>query len=141
MCPSLLTKEHRLTAKQFASVPALLDLPEIQRVPASVSNVSSRLSSSGRYGNIELQEGCLITKSVKYTHQLAHMVNAVHSVDPQPVVGQSSKILQQVLKLFSSQHDILELDLGVIPYAEFTLDDPCNLALCKSERRVPERLI
>jgi len=77
---SLLTKDHRLSVKQFAAVPALLDLPEIQRKPASVSNVSSRLSSMR--GGLDLEEGCFITKSVKYTHQVAHMVNAVRTRDP-----------------------------------------------------------
>jgi hypothetical protein len=40
--------KDRLSVKQFAAVPALLDLPEIQREPASVSNVFSRLSSMRR---------------------------------------------------------------------------------------------
>ncbi|KAF8801382.1 hypothetical protein BYT27DRAFT_7115088, partial [Phlegmacium glaucopus] len=108
----VLTEENRLLVKPFAAVPALLDLPEIQRQPASVSNVSSRLSSMR--GSVDLEEGCLITKVVKYVHQLAHMVNAVRSGDLQPV------------------QDVLELDLKVIPYEGFTLDDPCNLALLES---------
>ena len=137
---SLLTEEHRLSTKQFAAVQALLDLPEIQREPASVSNGSSHLSSM--YGSVDLEEGCLITKSVKYAHQLAHMVNAVRSGDPQPVVSQKfQEIPPQVLRLFSLQQDVLELDLRVIPYARFTLDDPCNLVLRKSEGRALARLI
>ena len=136
---SIITKDHRLSVKPFAAVPAVLDLPEIQREPASVSNVSSR---SSMRGNVDLEEGCLITKSVKYAHQLAHMVNAVGSGDPQPVVSQKfQEIPPQVLKLFSLQHDLIELDLGIIPYVRFTLDDPCNLALRKSEGRAPARLI
>lgn len=139
---SLLTEEHRLSVKQFAAVPALLDLPEIQREPASVSNVSSRLLQSSMRGSVDLEEGCIITKSVKYAHQLAHMVNAVRSEDPQPVVSQKfQEIPPEVLKLFSLQQDVLELDLRVIPYAQFTLDDPCNLVLRKSEGRALVRLI
>ncbi len=137
---SLLTEEYRLSVKPFAAVPALLDLPEIRRGPASVSNVSSRLSSMR--GSVNLEEGCLITKSVKYTHQPAHMVNAVRSGDPQPIVSQNfQEIPPQVLKLFSLQQDLLELDLRVIPYTRFTLDDPCNLTLRKSEGRALARLI
>jgi hypothetical protein len=129
---SLLTEENRLSVKLFAAVPALLDLPEIQRQPASVSNVSSRLSSMR--GSVDLEEGCLITKDVKYTHQLAYMVNAVRSRDPQPIVSQKfQEISLQVLKLFSLQQDVLELDLKVIPYERFTLNNPCNLTLRKSE--------
>jgi len=97
---SLLTKEHRLSVKPFAAVPALLDLPEIKRGPASASNVSSRLSPMR--GSVDLEEGCLITKSVKYVHQLAHMVNEVSSGDSQPIVSQRfQEIPPQVLKLFS----------------------------------------
>ena len=137
---SLLTEEHRLSVKPFAAVQALLDLPEIKRGPASVSNVSSRLLSI--CGSVNLEEGCLITKSVKYAHQLAHMVNAVRSGDPQPIVNQRfQEIPPQVLKLFSLQQDLLELDLRVIPYARFTLEDPCNLTLRKSEGRALARLI
>ena len=135
---SLFTKEHRLSVKPFAAIPALLDLPEIQREPASVSNLSSH---SSMCGSVDLEEGCLITKSVKYTHRLAHMVNAVCSWDPQPVVSQKfQEIPPHVLKLFMSQQDHLELDLKVIPYARFTLDDPCNLALRKSEGRALVKL-
>jgi hypothetical protein len=139
---SLLTKEYRLSVKSFAAVPALLDLPEIQRETASVSNVYSRHSRlSSMRGSVDLKEGCLITKSVKYTHQLAHMVNAVCSGDPQPIVSQSSKrSYRRVLKLFSLQEDLIG-ELKVIPYARFTLDDPCNLVLRKSEGRALARLI
>lgn len=105
---SLLTKEHRLSVKPFAAVPALLDLPEIKR-GASASNVSSCLSSMG--GSVDLEEGCLITKSVKYAHRLAYMVNAAHSGDAKPI------------------QDLLEFDLKVIPYARFKLEDPCNIVL------------
>jgi hypothetical protein len=115
---SLLTNEHRLSAKRFAAVPALLDLPEIQREPASVSNVSSR--SSIMRGGVDPEEGCLITKSVKYTHQLLHMVDAVRSGDPQPIVSQkgSKRIQPQVPKLLVT----VEF-LKIMPYAGFTLED------------------
>lgn len=83
---SLLTKDGRLSVKPFAVVPALLDLPEIHRQPASVSNVSSRSSVSG---GVDLEEGCLITKSVKYTHQVAYLVNVVRSGDPVPIVSET----------------------------------------------------
>ena len=46
---SLLIEKHRLSVKPFAAVPALLDLPEIKRGPASVSNVSSPYIDRGVY--------------------------------------------------------------------------------------------
>jgi hypothetical protein len=89
---SLIIKEERLTVKAFATVPALLDLPEIEREPASVSNVSSR-SSMGVNLNVNFEEGCIVTKSVKYTHQVTHLVNAVRSRDPEPVVSRNFRIV------------------------------------------------
>jgi hypothetical protein len=88
---SLITKEHhRLSVKPFASVPALLDLPEIRRQLEPATGTDSKVSShlSPMHGGVGLEEGCLITKSIKYTHQLAHMVSAVRFGDPQPVVSQ-----------------------------------------------------
>jgi hypothetical protein len=81
---SLLTHEGHITCKAFASVPTLVDLPEIQQQPGTVSNISSL---QGPDNSIDLAEGCILTKSVKYTHQLAHWVNAVHSGDPRGVVS------------------------------------------------------
>jgi hypothetical protein len=81
---SLLTREGRITVKAFASVPALADLPEIQQEPGSVSNISS---FQGTSGYIDLAEGCILTKSIKYTHQLTHWVNAAHSGDPKEVIS------------------------------------------------------
>ncbi|KAF8899777.1 hypothetical protein CPB84DRAFT_1680960 [Gymnopilus junonius] len=101
-----------LSVKAFAKVPAVLDLPEILRDPASASNVSSRHESI-RNG-VDLSEGCMLTKSVKYSHQLAHFVNAVNRGDPGPIV------------------EVLKLDLKIIPYEPFTLEDPCNCAYLES---------
>ena len=69
---SLITAEYHLSVKPFAAVPALLNLPEIICGPATVSNVSC--FSSMRSSSVNLMEGCLTTKSVKYAHQLAHIV-------------------------------------------------------------------
>ena len=80
---SLLTKQNRITVKQFAAVPALLSLPAVQRAPPSVPDASFRWDDGG----INLSEGCLVTKTVKYTHQLVHWVNAVRGGDPSDVVG------------------------------------------------------
>jgi hypothetical protein len=80
---SLLTHEDRITFKTFASVPTLVDLPEIRQQPSTVSNVSSL---QGPDNSLNLAEGCFLTKSVKYTHQLVHWVNAVHGGDPKEVV-------------------------------------------------------
>jgi hypothetical protein len=85
---SLVTNEHRITVKKFAAVPALLDLPEIQRLPGSVSRASSW---RGEGDGVDLAEGCLLTKTVKYTHQLAHWVNAVRDGDPTEVVRRTHR--------------------------------------------------
>jgi hypothetical protein len=84
---SLVTDQRRITVKKFAAVPALLDLDEIQRQPASVSRVSS---FRGANDGVDLDEGCMLTKSVKYTHQLARWVNAVRGGDPSEVVSINS---------------------------------------------------
>ena len=84
---SLLTKEGHLSVKTCAFVPAVLNLPEIKRAPRSVSNVSLRSSHRGPGGGVDLTEGCMLTKSVKYTHQLSHLISAVRKGDPQPVVS------------------------------------------------------
>ena len=57
----VLTEEHRLSVRPFAAVPALLDLPEIKRGPASVSFffffsdydgcIAQRVTSRGTEGN------------------------------------------------------------------------------------------
>jgi hypothetical protein len=100
--------EDRITVKAFASVPTLADLPEIQQQPGSVSNISS---FQGTGGGIDLGEGCILTKSVKYTHQLAHWVNAAHGGDPSDVV--SRKLIgdysQQLLNTISFRNMLLNL--------------------------------
>ena len=80
----LVTPEGRFTAKKFAAVPPLLDQPAIQRPSPTVSNVSSL---HGLDGGVDQAEGCLITKTVKYTHQLAHWVNAVRNGDPTEIAS------------------------------------------------------
>ena len=68
----------------FAQIPALGNLPELQQAPGTVTNVSSL---SGTDASIDLAEGCILTKSVKYTHQLIHWVKAVHSGDSREIVS------------------------------------------------------
>ena len=86
---SLLTNDHRISVKPFAAVPNLLGLPEIQRRPEAQSPTISSYRWPPLRGNVNLEEGCLIAKSTKYTHQLAHMVNAVRSGNPRPIVSQN----------------------------------------------------
>jgi hypothetical protein len=87
----------------FASVPALANLPEIQQQPGSVSKILSP--------SIDLEEGCFLTKSVKYTHQLTHWVNVVHSGDPKELV--SRKLIgdysPQLLNVISFRNVLLNL--------------------------------
>jgi hypothetical protein len=128
---SLLTHEGRITVKTFAAVPTLANLPEIQQAPGSVANISS---FRGTGGGVDLAEGCILTKSVKYTHQLAHWVTAVRSGDPSEVVSRFiMDYLPQFLNLVSLQERVIEFQLQIIPYREFSLNDPCNLAYRKSE--------
>lgn len=85
---SRLTRNNCLSVKPFAAVPALLDLPEILRESASVSGVSTDSCLSSTRNHIQLAEGCLITKSISYAHQVAHIINAVHEGDSAPIVSQ-----------------------------------------------------
>ena len=75
---------NRISVKQFAPVPPLTALPAIMRAPTSAS------ASSYRGPGIELNEGCMVTKLVSYTNQLAHFINAVHQGDPDEVVSRLS---------------------------------------------------
>ena|ERR1700722_10805094 len=131
---SLLTREGRFTVKPFAAVPTLADLPEIQQAPSSVSNISS---FRGAGGGVDRAEGCILTKSVKYTHQLTHWVNAVRGGDPSEVVSREfivdCQCLPHILNLISLQEYVIEFDLQIIPFRGFSLNHPCNLAYRKSE--------
>ncbi|KAH9961705.1 hypothetical protein BGW80DRAFT_1357980 [Lactifluus volemus] len=90
---SLITKQDRISVRQFAAVPALVGLPEITR--------SARFLST----SIELEEGCMVTKLVKYTHR----------------VGDPGDVVRNIIK-----------DLAIVPFTNFTLDKPCNLAFLES---------
>ena len=96
----MLTKEGHLSVKPCAFVPAVLNLPEIKRAPRSVSNVSLPSSHRGPGGGVDLTEGCMLTKSVKYTHQLSHFISAIHKGDPQPAVSRKfTRTYPQLLTL------------------------------------------
>ncbi|KAM6495239.1 hypothetical protein JOM56_009862 [Amanita muscaria] len=110
---ALLNTDDRISVKKFASIPALihLGLPEVKREPISLSGASSRSSAgSSEHYDIALEEGCMITKSVRYTHEVIHWVNVAHSSDPAPVVT------------------MIDQGLRMLPYTAFTLDDECNIA-------------
>jgi hypothetical protein len=129
---SLVAKGNRISVKQFAAVPALLELPAVVRPDALVSNVSS---IQGAGGKVNLVEGCLLTKSIKYTHQLAHMVNAAHSGDSTLVVSENV-ISTNSPNHFSFQEAVVN-HLSIIPYLpHFAVDCPCNLVYCKSWKYV-----
>ena|SRR5258707_5578492 len=126
---TLLTK--RGNVKPFAKVPALGGLPEIQPARATVSGVSSRRGVEGDPG-VDLAEGCIVTKTIKYTHQLVHWVNAVRSGDPKDVVSEvpTRQLVRPAESLL--KESVLE-ELGIIPYFGFTLDHPSNLAFRESD--------
>jgi hypothetical protein len=78
------TRKGHVKVRAFAAVPTLADLPEILQEPGSASNVSSFRGADGR---VDLAEGYILTKSVKYTHRVVHWVNAVCSGDPVEAVS------------------------------------------------------
>ena len=108
---SLVTKQNRISAKPFAAVPPLLNLPAITRVDASVSDGSP---FQGAGGGIDLAEGCLLTKSVKYTHQPARMVDAARSGDFATVVS-GTIVRVNSLSLFPFQEEVVD-QMRIIPY-------------------------
>jgi hypothetical protein len=66
--------QERVSAPNPASVPAL---PVFDIIPLERGS-----STSGSHRRmVDLAEGCLVTKTVHYTNQLAHMVNAVRISD------------------------------------------------------------
>ena len=129
---SLLMKDGRISSKPFAAVPALLNVPAIIRSGSSVSNVSS---FRGIGGGADLAEGCFVTKSIRYSHQLAHMLGAVRKRDPKPVVSRDI-ISVTSLNLFSLQEAVVDR-LKIVPsyLGNFTLDSLCNLVYRKSVRK------
>lgn len=85
---SLLTREGRITFKPFASVTALAGLPELRQQPGPLTlptKASDLLYLD--YSLIDLAEGCMLTKSVKYTHELMHWVGPARNEDPTEVVS------------------------------------------------------
>ncbi|KAH9975300.1 hypothetical protein BGW80DRAFT_1296329 [Lactifluus volemus] len=98
---SLITKQDRISVRQFAAVPSLVGLPEITRSARSLST------------SIELEEGCMVTKLVKYTHRVVYFVKNACDGDPGDV--------ENIIK-----------DLAIVPFTNFTLDKPCNLAFLES---------
>jgi hypothetical protein len=92
---SIITKEGRLSAEPPEDVPALLDLPEIrhlpetQHTPASASNVLSSRGLRADSSGVNLAEGCFVTKSCKYTHQLTRWIVATRKEDSSVVVSRN----------------------------------------------------
>jgi len=124
-----LTKHGRITVKPFANVPALGDLPEIRRGVDSTSEVSSRRGTKG--GCVDLAEGCFITKTIKYTHQLVHWVNDVRSGDAKDIVSEvPTRPLVRPTEYL--KEGVVEHNLRIIPYQSFRVNHPCNLVYRKS---------
>jgi hypothetical protein len=69
-------------------------------------------------------------KTIKYTHQLVHWVNAVRSGD---VVSEvPTRLLVRPAESLLKEN-VLENELGIIPYLGFSPDDPSNLAFRESD--------
>jgi hypothetical protein len=88
---SLVTKQGRISVKPFAKVPPLGGLSGIPPSSPTVSNACSDASSN--HGVVEgvdiLSEGCLVTKTLKYTHQLVHWISPIEKGDSEEVVSGS----------------------------------------------------
>lgn len=84
---SLLTSQGRISVNPFARVPPLGGLPGITPAPASV-DISSR---RGVEDGVDLSEGCLVTKTLKYTHEKTHWISAIRQGDPTQVVSMEFK--------------------------------------------------
>jgi hypothetical protein len=61
------------TVKSYSFIPEFPGLPEVKHTNSSYPGP--------RVGVVDLSEGCMITGVVKYTHELAHFVNAVRDPD------------------------------------------------------------
>ena len=89
---SFVTPDQRIAVKRFAKVPALdkFNLPEILRDDSSSVRDVSSLRGPVNQG-VDLTEGCLVTKTVRLSHQLAHWVNTTRerSGNPDAVVRQA----------------------------------------------------
>ena len=102
-------------------------LRPIPRVPTSYPSTASQQSSrSGRL--LGRGERCFLTKTICYTHEQAHFLNAVRHASgsgrKEDIVSQMASILIQTTKTFQQENIIR--DLGVVS-EDFDLDSPENL--------------
>jgi len=82
MSAVLPNKPRLTTSYSFSKVPAVesWNTPEITPAPHSNGAESVRsLSTTSRARNIDREEPCFVTKSVSFTHERAHWVNAVRN--------------------------------------------------------------
>ncbi len=91
---SFVTKDQRVSVNRFAKVPALekFNLPAILRDDSSSVRDASPLEGPVPVNQqMDLTEGCLVTKTVRLSHQLAHWVNTTRerSGNPDAVVRQA----------------------------------------------------
>src|SRR5687767_12345247 len=99
---SRLTAEGCISVKPFAAVPALAGLDQIDPVPTSWSAEPVSSAPVPARGGVHLSEGCLVTKCISYTHQLAHWVNAGR-------VGSSSRVVSKHFMIMRQFHWWLQL--------------------------------
>ena len=96
---AILQSNKRLTTSySFYKLPAVAHWNTLAITPAPHSNGASSVSSvstKSRARNIDREEPCFITKSVSYTHERAHWVNAVRkdSVLKEQVVRAPSNLV------------------------------------------------
>jgi hypothetical protein len=129
---SLITKQDRISVRQFAPVPALVGLPEITRSAQPLSTSTSLQGPECELEvDLELEEGCMVTKLVKYTHRVVYFIKNTSKGDPVEVVSRLSA-RKCCLAAESPQENIIK-DLDIVPFVNFALDQPCNLAFRKFE--------
>lgn len=75
----LTTDDNRISVARFSKIPGLQGLPDIERPTASVAGSAASSAHSQTDSVIDRDEPCFITKSILYTHEQAHWINAERS--------------------------------------------------------------
>ncbi|CAA7269271.1 unnamed protein product [Cyclocybe aegerita] len=107
---SIFNSRNCLSVAPFSNLPAIYTLPAISRASASVAGSIFASVKSATYDVISRDERCLITKSISYTHERAHWVNA----------ARSDADRKEEVEEFLVNLDIVD--------AAFNLDDASNLS-------------
>ena len=82
---ALVSKKGFITTNNFAAFPSMstlnLETLEINDGSTPKASAASRFALAGTQDILPIVEGCFITKTVKYTHELVNWINAEQSPD------------------------------------------------------------